>query len=251
MRACLAQADVDLVLLDLGLPRQHSLSLLRQSSLRAANVRVIIVSGRGELLDRVVGLEVGADDYITKPFHLQEVLARVRSVLRASDLRPVPIRPELGALRGWRDQPRDAEPEGKTEPDQPPVEQCRLSRRASRTTRHDHARQKERRRSRFRIGDRGGAVPSQHMAACLNFAGPAGDANKSRHGQRRRAAALASAELERRNLRCFGRSNGEQRSDRHFAGSRSFQVAPMIIATRSFWTPVADRHLADACDPAA
>ena len=78
MDACLAQADVDLVLLDLRLPGGR-LSLLRKISCQHV-VRVIIVSGRGELLDRVVGLEVGADDYITKPLHLQELLARVRSV---------------------------------------------------------------------------------------------------------------------------------------------------------------------------
>ena len=81
MRASLAHADIDLVLLDIGLSRQDGLSLLREVSC-AHSVRVIIVSGRRELIDRVVGLEVGADDYVTKPFHLQEVLARVRSVLR-------------------------------------------------------------------------------------------------------------------------------------------------------------------------
>jgi len=72
---------LDLILLDLGLPGEDGLSLLRrfQSEWRCP---VIVVSGRGESVERVVGLEMGADDYISKPFDLRELLARVRSVLR-------------------------------------------------------------------------------------------------------------------------------------------------------------------------
>ena len=81
MHASLASGDVDLVLLDIGLPGQDGLSLLRAICCEH-NVRVIIVSCRSELIDRVVGLEVGADDYVTKPFNLRELLARIRSVLR-------------------------------------------------------------------------------------------------------------------------------------------------------------------------
>jgi DNA-binding response OmpR family regulator len=72
---------VDIVMLDIGLPGEDGFSLTR-------NLRehwhgpVIIVTGRGESVDRVVGLELGADDYVTKPFDLRELLARVRSVLR-------------------------------------------------------------------------------------------------------------------------------------------------------------------------
>ena len=51
-----------------------------------SNIGIIMLTGRGEVLDRVVGLEVGADDYIAKPFHLREVLARVKSVLRRRKL---------------------------------------------------------------------------------------------------------------------------------------------------------------------
>src|SRR3954468_22043447 len=81
MRAVIAAEPVDIVLLDLGLPREDGLELTRwlREHWRGA---IIIVTGRGESVDRVVGLELGADDYITKPFDLRELLARVRSVLR-------------------------------------------------------------------------------------------------------------------------------------------------------------------------
>ena len=71
----------DAMLLDLGLPGEDGLALLR--TLRQTwHGPVIVVSGRGESVERVVGLELGADDYVTKPFDFRELLARVRSVLR-------------------------------------------------------------------------------------------------------------------------------------------------------------------------
>lgn len=81
MRSTLATESVDLVLLDLGLPGEDGFELTRflREHWRGA---VIIVTGRGESVDRVVGLELGADDYVTKPFDLRELLARARSVLR-------------------------------------------------------------------------------------------------------------------------------------------------------------------------
>lgn len=73
--------DVDLITLDLTLGNESGLEIARR--LRAeSHIPIIMVTGKGDLIDRVVGLEVGADDYIAKPFHLREMLARVRSVLR-------------------------------------------------------------------------------------------------------------------------------------------------------------------------
>ena len=72
-----------LVLLDLGLPGEDGFSIARQ--LREHwNCGLVIVTGRGDAVDKVVGLEVGADDYVTKPFDLRELLARIKSVLRRS-----------------------------------------------------------------------------------------------------------------------------------------------------------------------
>ncbi|HEV2302324.1 MAG TPA: response regulator [Stellaceae bacterium] len=81
MRRAMAQSRVDLVILDLMLPGEDGLTLAR--SLRdESGVGIIILTGRGETVDRIIGLEMGADDYLPKPFHLRELLARVKSVLR-------------------------------------------------------------------------------------------------------------------------------------------------------------------------
>ena len=99
LRRLLAESSIDLILLDLGLPDEDGLSLLRhlQNHWRGP---VIVVSGRGESVDRVVGLELGADDYVTKPFDLRELLARVRSVLRRA--RPEPAADATAAGSGFR-----------------------------------------------------------------------------------------------------------------------------------------------------
>ncbi len=77
----LARAVPDVVLLDLRLPAEDGLSLLRYLRQHHA-LGVLIVTGAGEVVDRVVGLEMGADDYIAKPFEPRELLARIRSVMR-------------------------------------------------------------------------------------------------------------------------------------------------------------------------
>ena len=100
----LAQAPADMVLLDIGLPGTSGLDLCRELR-RTSTTPVIIVSARGEELDRVLGLELGADDYIAKPFGTKELLARVRAVLRrgAATGPAAAAPPERGLLRfaGW------------------------------------------------------------------------------------------------------------------------------------------------------
>ena len=76
-----------LVLLDLGLPGEDGLAIARHIRERW-RCGVVIVTGRGDAVDKVVGLEVGADDYVTKPFDLRELLARVRAVLRRLEAAP-------------------------------------------------------------------------------------------------------------------------------------------------------------------
>jgi DNA-binding response OmpR family regulator len=102
LRAAMTTHAIDVVLLDLGLPGEDGLSLIRE--LRSHwHGPVIIISGRGESVERVVGLELGADDYVTKPFDLRELLARVRSVLRRSQKAPtVSAAPQGYEFEGFR-----------------------------------------------------------------------------------------------------------------------------------------------------
>ena len=102
----LGNAEVNLVILDLRLGSEDGLDLLREVRV-SSEVPVIIITGhRCDDIDRVVGLELGADDYLTKPFNLRELLARVRAVLRRFDVgRAAPVRdPERGRFRfsGWQ-----------------------------------------------------------------------------------------------------------------------------------------------------
>jgi DNA-binding response OmpR family regulator len=86
-----AAADpVDLVLLDLGLPDGDGLDVCREIRSRS-KVPIIIVTARGEEVDRVVGLELGADDYLVKPFGFRELTARIRAVMRRSSPTAEPV----------------------------------------------------------------------------------------------------------------------------------------------------------------
>ncbi len=81
MERVLAQHAIDLIVLDLNLPGQDGLTLCR--NLRAnSNTPVLMLSARSDMIDRVLGLEMGADDYLTKPFEPRELLARIRNILR-------------------------------------------------------------------------------------------------------------------------------------------------------------------------
>jgi DNA-binding response OmpR family regulator len=102
MRRIMANSPVDLVLLDLILPGEDGLALARKLRLDS-NVGIIILTGRGETVDRIIGLEMGADDYLPKPFHLRELLARVKSVLRRASARAQSAqeRPATARFNGW------------------------------------------------------------------------------------------------------------------------------------------------------
>src|SRR5258708_21001072 len=85
------QASVfDLVLLDLGLPLRDGIDVLRELRKRGDATPVIILTARDEIQHRIAGLDAGADDYIVKPFDLDEVTSRMRSVLRRAAGRPAP-----------------------------------------------------------------------------------------------------------------------------------------------------------------
>jgi len=85
----MAEDPAQLVLLDLGLPGEDGFSVARRLRERW-RCGLVIVTGRGDAVDKVVGLEIGADDYVTKPFDLRELLARVKAVLRRTLAAPEP-----------------------------------------------------------------------------------------------------------------------------------------------------------------
>ena len=100
--ALAARADLDLLLLDLVLPGGDGLDLLAEVRLARPTLPVILVTARGREEDRVRGLELGADDYVVKPFSIKELLARVAAVLRRSAERPLE-RPEVAFPGGTAD----------------------------------------------------------------------------------------------------------------------------------------------------
>jgi len=82
----LVAADYDVVVLDIGLPQVDGLQVLKRLRARRSTVPVIVMTARDTLEDRIAGLDLGADDYITKPFHLSELEARVRALIRRGHL---------------------------------------------------------------------------------------------------------------------------------------------------------------------
>ena len=98
--------DISLILLDIGLPENDGLSALKKMR-PDSDIPIVLLTGKGDVIDKVVGLELGADDYITKPFHSHELIARVKNVLRRAS---APKSPEAknnntGAVitfNGWK-----------------------------------------------------------------------------------------------------------------------------------------------------
>lgn len=103
MRSALKVAPPDLIVLDLMLPGEDGLSLCRD--VRAhSNLPIVMLTARGEETDRIVGLEMGADDYVPKPFHPRELLARIKSVLRRARSMPDNLQPDRARslhFAGW------------------------------------------------------------------------------------------------------------------------------------------------------
>lgn len=95
--AAIAANPYALVLLDLGLPRRDGLAVLADVRTRRVDVPVLVITARDTVLDRIAGLDAGADDYLVKPFDLDELAARVRALLRRAAGRAAP-RIERGAL---------------------------------------------------------------------------------------------------------------------------------------------------------
>ncbi len=100
-RTILLNQTPDLVLLDIMMPGEDGLSLCRHLT-EAKDLPVILLTAKGEAMDRIVGLEIGADDYVVKPFEPRELVARIKSVLRrAARGGPVPQEDALYEFENW------------------------------------------------------------------------------------------------------------------------------------------------------
>ncbi len=89
--AALADSQYDLVLLDLGLPRRDGLAVLRSLRQRGVRTPVLLATARDAVADRVAGLDAGADDYVVKPYDTDELLARIRALLRRAEGQAQPV----------------------------------------------------------------------------------------------------------------------------------------------------------------
>jgi two-component system OmpR family response regulator len=100
-RRALERGHVDLIVLDLMLPHESGLAICRELRTRS-DIPIIMLTALGDEVDRVVGLEVGADDYVPKPFSPRELLGRIRAVLRRTQAAPRPVEARAFAFAGWR-----------------------------------------------------------------------------------------------------------------------------------------------------
>ena len=118
-RTLLRDETPDLVLLDIMMPGEDGLSLCRHL-VETRDIPVILLTAKGEATDRIVGLEIGADDYVVKPFEPRELVARIRSVLRRAGRTSVPTEEnEEYLFEGWRLDPlkrRLTDPDGAVVP---------------------------------------------------------------------------------------------------------------------------------------
>lgn len=114
-RTILLNQTPDLALLDIMMPGEDGLSLCRHLT-EAKEMPVILLTAKGEAMDRIIGLEIGADDYVVKPFEPRELVARIRSVLRrAVRSGPAPQEDALYEFEGWQLDPvkrRLTDPQG-------------------------------------------------------------------------------------------------------------------------------------------
>jgi two-component system response regulator PhoP len=100
---------VDLAIIDLGLPQLSGLDVIRKLRNRGKDFPILVLTARSEWQDKVEGLEAGADDYVTKPFHVEELMARINALMRRAGghARPLvelgPITIDLTGQRVWRD----------------------------------------------------------------------------------------------------------------------------------------------------
>ncbi len=106
MSRILGKRNVDLIVLDLALPGEDGFDLARQIR-STSRIPIIMLTGRGDEMDRVVGLEIGADDYVSKPFSTRELLARIGAVLRRATSPAMESDPswdmtKVAAFCGWR-----------------------------------------------------------------------------------------------------------------------------------------------------
>lgn len=97
--AALAERPADLLIIDLNLPSEDGFSIARRIRAGSA-VPIIMLTGAADVVDRIVGLEMGADDYVTKPFDLRELKARIRAVLRRGVTQPAEPVPQPAAVAG-------------------------------------------------------------------------------------------------------------------------------------------------------
>ncbi|TNC63119.1 response regulator [Rubellimicrobium roseum] len=104
-RRVMEGGTVDLLVLDLMLPGKDGLTFCRELRAEGVETPIIMLTAKGDDFDRVLGLEMGADDYLPKPFHSRELLARIKAVLRRSDApgkRPSETTPRFLSFAGWR-----------------------------------------------------------------------------------------------------------------------------------------------------